>query len=199
MRKSPFFKIFKVTLWPWPWLKVILNCMLGKVLPQTTFGPSLVTLLQLVSEISSMFKFGTDGPTVGRTVGRRTPEGHFIDSLRFTREPKKETKQKNKTKQTQNNNSKAHTNKQHGNHNMKLPQDSKLLWYESWCVICTRKKECVILSLLPLFSSFVHPPPSPLPHQALSGRLISKQRPARAGANPQRPAATSFSNSLRRD
>ena len=33
------------------------------------------------------------GRTDGRTVGR-TPEGHFIDSLRFTREPKKESKHK---------------------------------------------------------------------------------------------------------
>ena len=83
--KSPFFHIFKVTLWPWPWLKVTFNWMLWKVLPQTTLGPSLVTLLQLVSEILSMFKFS------GRRDGRTDVGGSFyrLDHFCFTREPPK--------------------------------------------------------------------------------------------------------------
>ena len=90
MSKSLFFQIFKVTWWPWTKVKVIGHRMFLKVLPQTTFGPSLVILVLLVSEILSMFKF-RDGRTDCRTDGRtdgRTPEGHFIDSLHFTREPK---------------------------------------------------------------------------------------------------------------
>ena len=66
MCKSLFFEIFKVSLWPWPWLKVIPKYMLWKALQQTAFCPSLVALVILVSEILSMFKFH-DGRTVIRT------------------------------------------------------------------------------------------------------------------------------------
>ena len=50
--------------------------MLWKVLPQTTFGPSLVTLVLLVSEILSMFKF-RDGLSDGRSDGRTDAGGSF--------------------------------------------------------------------------------------------------------------------------
>ena len=66
MSKSLFFQIFKVTWWPWTKIKVIVHSILLKVLPQTTFGPSLVILVLLVSEILSMFKF-RDGRSDGRT------------------------------------------------------------------------------------------------------------------------------------
>ena len=75
--QSSIFQYFKVTLWPWPWVKVNTNSMVWKVLPQSTLGPSFITLLLVVSEILSMFEFVTSG----RTDGRRTPEGHYIDSL----------------------------------------------------------------------------------------------------------------------
>ena len=55
-----------------------------KVPPHATFGPSLITLLQIVSEIMSMLKFVThrqpDRQTTRQTDGE-TPEGHYIDSF----------------------------------------------------------------------------------------------------------------------
>ena len=64
------------------WVKVIFTCMFWKVLSHTTHWPSFITVVLIVSEKLSMFKFGTDG---------RTTEGQYIGLTLLTREPKKQS------------------------------------------------------------------------------------------------------------
>ena len=66
------FHIFERTLWPWLLAKVTKIGMVLKVLLSVTIWPSFIILHLIVSEILSMFKFGTDRRTVGWT-----PKGQY--------------------------------------------------------------------------------------------------------------------------
>ena len=80
--QSSIFQYFKVTLWPWPWVKVITNSMVWKVLPQSTLGPSFITLLLVVSEILSMFEFVTSRRSdAGGSLHRLTLLTHVSQKL----------------------------------------------------------------------------------------------------------------------
>ena len=46
--KVHFFHIFKVTMWPWQWVKVVFQYTIRKVLSHTTFDQSFITVLLIV-------------------------------------------------------------------------------------------------------------------------------------------------------
>ena len=76
-----FFVIFHVSYDLDLWVKVIFTCMSWKVLSHTTHRPSFITVVLIVSEKLSMFKFCTDGRTDGRSDGRTPDAGGSIHRL----------------------------------------------------------------------------------------------------------------------
>ena len=85
MGKSSFFHFFKVTLWPWPWVKVIFQYTVRKVLSHTTFDLSFITLLLIVHEKWGKIHFFS--LFQGHPVTLTLDQGHRTKLRNESREP----------------------------------------------------------------------------------------------------------------